>query len=174
MGQQVAIHQIDVARAVHRDLVAPAGHRRIAVGAFDAAAAEHERHRPARLLIALVSPQRRKGRLREEIDQRHVAVERARDALEVRAFPRALDHRKQPVLFLRPSGNRRLRLRPETVFGDQVQDIDQRLAEPDRERGVGVDRPAARPERGAAARRGFRRPAGRFGGRSGSTWRTCG
>ena len=139
VGQQVAIHQIDVAGAVHRDLVAPAGHGRIAVGRIDAAAAEHERHRPARLLIALVSPQRRKGRFGEEIDQRHVAVERAGDALDVRALPRAFEHRKQPVLFRRPRGNRRFRLRPKAVFGDQVQDIDQRLAEPDRQRGVGVD-----------------------------------
>ena len=67
-GQQIAIHQIDVARAVHRDLVAPAGHGRIAVRRIDAAAAEHERHRPARFLVALVSPQRRKGQLGEEID----------------------------------------------------------------------------------------------------------
>ena len=45
-----------------------------------------------------------------------------------------------------------LRLCPEAVLRDQVQDIDQRLAEPDRQRGIGIDH--LLPGQNAAKQRG--------------------
>jgi len=101
--------------------------------------AEHPHDRAVGKLVVLVGAERGEGQLGEEVDHREVAVQAARDALDLRAVARGFDHAEQAVLRPDPLAQRRLGLGPQAGLRNHVEVVHQRVAEPDRELLLRVD-----------------------------------
>ena len=128
--EQIAVDHRRQRDAVGRPLVAFGWVRKVDDGSSARATAEDPNRGPVGILIALVASQRGQRQLREEVDQRLVPIKRTRDALDLGATARALVHAKQSVLLLNPVGQGGLLAGPHAVFGDQVQVVHQRVAQP--------------------------------------------
>ncbi len=122
----------------HADVAA--GHLKTPEGCGELGrSAEHPHHHAVGPLVVLVGAERRQGQFREEVDQRDVAVEAARNALHLRAVAGGLDHAEQPILGPDPVAQRRLGLGPQADLRNHVEIVDQRIAQPNWQLAVRVE-----------------------------------